>query len=168
MVAQVAALDHPGVFAALTLVGTRPVAPGPVDDDLAEHDAATMTALFSRPMRARSDRTAAAAYAADSAALLGDDPEQARRTASDVDGYADNPWLLSALAAGALGDEPVEPAGPRLVRVDGLAAASRLPTVTGTAPSRPRVDVYRQWLLAADVDSCPANRSGRALGSPAR
>jgi hypothetical protein len=29
MVAQVAALDHPEAFSALTLVGTRPVAPGP-------------------------------------------------------------------------------------------------------------------------------------------
>ncbi|MYV67782.1 alpha/beta fold hydrolase, partial [Streptomyces sp. SID2131] len=29
MVAQVAALDHPGAFSALTLVGTRAVAPGP-------------------------------------------------------------------------------------------------------------------------------------------
>jgi pimeloyl-ACP methyl ester carboxylesterase len=35
MVAQVAALDHPEAFSALTLAGTRPVAPGPVDDDLA-------------------------------------------------------------------------------------------------------------------------------------
>ena len=34
MVAQVAALDHPDAFSALTLVSTRPVAPGPVDDDL--------------------------------------------------------------------------------------------------------------------------------------
>jgi pimeloyl-ACP methyl ester carboxylesterase len=42
MVAQVAALDHPEAFSALTLAGTRPVAPGPVDDDLPEHDAATM------------------------------------------------------------------------------------------------------------------------------
>src|SRR5215472_1115488 len=36
MVAQVAALDHPHAFSALTLVSTRPVAPGPVDDDLPE------------------------------------------------------------------------------------------------------------------------------------
>jgi hypothetical protein len=36
MVAQVAALDHPDAFSALTLAGTRPVAPGPVDDDLPE------------------------------------------------------------------------------------------------------------------------------------
>ena len=42
MVAQVAALDHPDAFSALTLVGTRPVAPGPVDDDLPDHDAPTM------------------------------------------------------------------------------------------------------------------------------
>ena len=30
MVAQVAALDHPDAFSALTLAGTRAVAPGPV------------------------------------------------------------------------------------------------------------------------------------------
>jgi pimeloyl-ACP methyl ester carboxylesterase len=48
MVAQVAALDHPDAFSALTLVSTRPVAPGPVDDDLPDHDAATMDAVFSR------------------------------------------------------------------------------------------------------------------------
>ena len=33
MVAQVAVLDHPDAFSALTLVGTRAVAPGPPDDD---------------------------------------------------------------------------------------------------------------------------------------
>src|SRR5664279_3924558 len=37
MVAQIAALDHPDAFSALTLAGTRPVAPGPVDDDLPAH-----------------------------------------------------------------------------------------------------------------------------------
>ena len=84
MVAQVAALDHPGVFSALTLVGTRPVAPGPVDDDLPDHDAAVMQALFSRPMPDWSDRAAVAAHAADSAVLLGDDPQQARTTAARI------------------------------------------------------------------------------------
>ena len=34
MVAQVAALDHPGAFSALTLAGTRSVAPGKPDADL--------------------------------------------------------------------------------------------------------------------------------------
>lgn len=48
MVAQVAALDHPATFSALTLIGTRAVAPGLVDDDLPDHDEATMGPLFSR------------------------------------------------------------------------------------------------------------------------
>jgi pimeloyl-ACP methyl ester carboxylesterase len=56
MVTQVAALDHPDMFSALTLVGTRPVAPGPVDEDLPEHDATMMDRLFSRPMPDWSDR----------------------------------------------------------------------------------------------------------------
>ncbi|WP_426594561.1 alpha/beta fold hydrolase [Cellulomonas sp. McL0617] len=81
MVAQVAALDHPDVFSALTLVGTRPVAPGPVDDDLPDHDAATMARLFSRPMPDWSDRTAVAEFAAGGAQILGDDPSAARTTA---------------------------------------------------------------------------------------
>ena len=61
MVAQVAALDHPDAFSALTLVSTRPVAPGPVDDDLPDHDAATMDAVFSRPMPDWTDRSGVAA-----------------------------------------------------------------------------------------------------------
>ena len=56
MVAQIAALDHPEEFSALTLIGTRPVAPGPVDTDLPGHDATTMDRLFSRGMPDWSDR----------------------------------------------------------------------------------------------------------------
>ena len=81
MVAQVAALDHPEAFSALTLVGTRPVAPGPVDDDLPDHDAATMDRLFSRAMPDWSDRAAVAEFAAAGAEILGDDPTVARATA---------------------------------------------------------------------------------------
>jgi pimeloyl-ACP methyl ester carboxylesterase len=81
MVAQVAALDHPDAFSALTLAGTRPVAPGPVDDDLPDHDAATMDRLFSRPMPNWSDRAAVAEFAAGGAEILGDDPAAARVTA---------------------------------------------------------------------------------------
>jgi pimeloyl-ACP methyl ester carboxylesterase len=84
MVAQVAALDHPSAFSALTLVSTRPVAPGPVDDDLPDHDAATMGALFSRPRPDWTDRAAVAAFAAEGAGLLGNDPEQARATAARI------------------------------------------------------------------------------------
>ena len=84
MVAQVAALDHSHAFSALTLVSTRPVAPGPVDDDLPDHDAATMEAVFSRPMPDWTNRAAVAAFAAEGAGLLADDPEQARATAARI------------------------------------------------------------------------------------
>ena len=84
MVAQVAALDHPGAFSALTLAGTRPVAPGPIDDDLPDHDAATMGRLFSRPEPDWSDRDAVAEYAAAGAEIRGDDPAAARVFAGRV------------------------------------------------------------------------------------
>ncbi|MET8468636.1 alpha/beta hydrolase [Streptomyces sp. NPDC006422] len=84
MVAQVAALDHPEAFSALTLVGTRPVAPGPVDDDLPDHDGATMGRLFSRPMPDWADREAVADFAAAGAEVLGNDPAAARSTAARV------------------------------------------------------------------------------------
>jgi pimeloyl-ACP methyl ester carboxylesterase len=84
MVAQVAALDHPDAFGALTLAGTRPVAPGPVDDDLPDHDAEAMDRLFSRPMPDWSDRAAVAAFATGSAEILGDDPAAARATAERI------------------------------------------------------------------------------------
>ena len=81
MVAQVAALDHPEAFSALTLVGTRPVAPGRVDDDLPDHDLTVMKRLFSRPMPNWSDRAEVAEFAAAGAEILGDDPAAARVTA---------------------------------------------------------------------------------------
>lgn len=84
MVAQVAVLDHPRAFNALTLIGTRPVAPGPVDDDLPDHDSATMEAMFSLPEPDWSDRAAVAAAGAEQAALLGNDTAQARATAGRI------------------------------------------------------------------------------------
>src|SRR5919109_4197455 len=84
MVAQVAALDHPDAFSALTLVGTRSVAPGRVDDDLPDHDAATMGRLFSRSMRDWSDRAAVAEFAGAGAEIVGDAPAAARQTAERI------------------------------------------------------------------------------------
>ncbi|AKU14747.1 alpha/beta fold hydrolase [Luteipulveratus mongoliensis] len=84
MVAQVAALDHPDAFSALTLVGTRPVAPGPVDDDLPDHDTAAMGTLFERAIPDWSDRAAVAEYAAGGAEILGNDPAAARATAERI------------------------------------------------------------------------------------
>jgi len=84
MVAQVAVLDHPGAFSALTLVGTRPVAPGPPDDDLPDHDQATMGRLFARPMPDWTDREAVAEFASSGAETLGNDPVAARATATRI------------------------------------------------------------------------------------
>ncbi len=84
MVAQVAALDHPGAFSALTLVGTRAVAPGPPDADLPDHDQAAMSRLFARAMPDWSDREAVAEFAAGGARILGDDPVAARAVAARV------------------------------------------------------------------------------------
>jgi pimeloyl-ACP methyl ester carboxylesterase len=84
MVAQVAVLDHPGAFSALTLVGTRAVAPGPVDDDLPDHDDATMSRLFALAMPDWSDRDAVAEFAAARAEVLGDDPVAARAIAARI------------------------------------------------------------------------------------
>ncbi|MFF7640748.1 alpha/beta fold hydrolase [Streptomyces canus] len=84
MVAQVAVLDHPDAFSALTLVGTRAVAPGPVDEDLPDHDQATMGRLFARAMPDWTDREAVAAFVADGAQVLGDDPVAAHATAARI------------------------------------------------------------------------------------
>ncbi|NUT53778.1 MAG: alpha/beta hydrolase, partial [Saccharothrix sp.] len=82
--AQVAALDHPDAFSALTLAGTRPVAPGPVDADLPDHDQETMRRRFALPGPDWTDRAAVADLAAAAAAVLGDDPDQARTTAERI------------------------------------------------------------------------------------
>ena len=84
MVAQVAALNHPGSFCALTLASTRPVAPGRVDDDLPDHDPETMRRLFKRPMPDWTDRDAVMEFAAGRAKLLGDDTATARRVAGRI------------------------------------------------------------------------------------
>ena len=84
MVAQVAALDHQSAFSALTLVGTRPVAPGNPDPDLPDHDQATMRRLFALPMPDWTDREAVADFAAARAQIRGDDPVTARVLAARI------------------------------------------------------------------------------------
>jgi hypothetical protein len=84
MVAQVAALDHPGAFSVLTLVGTRAVAPGPPDADLPDHDQAAMSRLFAHEMPDWTDREAVADFAATGAEILGDDPVEARTVAARI------------------------------------------------------------------------------------
>jgi pimeloyl-ACP methyl ester carboxylesterase len=95
MVAQVAALDHLEAFSALTLAGTRPVAPGPPDDDLPDHDTATMRRLFALPTPDWTDREAVADFAAARADLLGDDPVAARAIAMRI--WARTPGTAAAV-----------------------------------------------------------------------
>jgi pimeloyl-ACP methyl ester carboxylesterase len=84
MVAQVAALDHPGAFSALTLAATRAVAPGRPDADLPDHDRATMRRLFALSMPDWTDREGVAELAAVRAEILGDDPVAARSIAARI------------------------------------------------------------------------------------
>jgi pimeloyl-ACP methyl ester carboxylesterase len=48
-IAQLLALDHPERVATLTLVASRPNAPGPVDDDLPEHAETVGTPTMATP-----------------------------------------------------------------------------------------------------------------------
>lgn len=84
MVAQVAALEHPAAFSALTLAGTRPVAPGPPDPDLPDHDEALSKHLFSLPKPDWANREAVAEFASVRAEIRGDDPAIARVIATRI------------------------------------------------------------------------------------
>lgn len=87
-VAQLLALDHPDLVASLTLVSTRPVAPGPVDPDLSDHDPEVMGQLFGRSEPDWTDRGSVVAHIAESARLLGGsngfDEQDARATAGAI------------------------------------------------------------------------------------
>lgn len=77
MAAQVAALEHPDAFSALTLVD-RAVAPGPVDADLPDHGKATITRLFTPRVPEWTDREGVAEFAAAGAEIVGDYTAAAR------------------------------------------------------------------------------------------
>jgi pimeloyl-ACP methyl ester carboxylesterase len=68
-IAQLLALDHPGQVASLTLVSTRPVAPGPVDPDLPGHAPEIMAELFGYPEPDWVDRNSVVDYMTRSARL---------------------------------------------------------------------------------------------------
>ncbi|OLT34342.1 alpha/beta hydrolase [Actinomadura sp. CNU-125] len=61
-IAQLLALDHPDRVATLTLVGTRPVAPGPVDPDLPDHAPEVMEHFTNPPAVDWTDRASVVAF----------------------------------------------------------------------------------------------------------
>jgi hypothetical protein len=87
-IAQLLALDHPDHVASLTLVSTRPVAPGPVDPDLPDHAPELMEHLFGRPQPDWTDRNSVVDYMTSSARLTsgsgGFDEQDVRAAAGSV------------------------------------------------------------------------------------
>jgi pimeloyl-ACP methyl ester carboxylesterase len=61
-IAQLLALDHPARVASLTLIGTRPTAPGPADPDLPDHAPELMDHFMSRPHVDWTDRASVIAF----------------------------------------------------------------------------------------------------------
>lgn len=106
-IAQLLALDHPDQVASLTLVSTRPVAPGPVDPDLPDHSPEVMGQLFGRPAPDWTDRQSVVDYMTGSARLLsgsrGFDEQDARATAGAVfDRAGDTPQAQVASHLGTM------------------------------------------------------------------
>lgn len=87
-IAQLLALEHPSRVASLVLIGTRPVAPGPVDDDLPDHSPTVMAHFGSAPPVDWTDRTSVLdAMVAMARVLSGSprfDPAEARAHAAAV------------------------------------------------------------------------------------
>ncbi|MFC4943125.1 alpha/beta fold hydrolase [Pseudonocardia sp. GCM10023141] len=73
-IAQLVALDHPSRVASLVLIGTRPVAPGPVDDDLPDHSPTIMAHFGGAAAVDWSDRTSILDGAVATARVLSGSP----------------------------------------------------------------------------------------------
>ncbi|MBT2208370.1 alpha/beta fold hydrolase [Actinomadura sp. NEAU-AAG7] len=70
-IAQLLALDHPDRVATLTLIATRPTAPGPADADLPEHAPEIMAHFTNPPPVDWTDRASVAAAAVENARRFG-------------------------------------------------------------------------------------------------
>ena len=115
-IAQLLALDHPDQVASLTLVSTRPVAPGRVDSDLPDHAPETMKQLFGRPGPDWTDRGSVVEYMTGGARLM-----SGSRGFSEQDVRA---------AAGSVFD--------RAARTEKAQRASQLGTMFAAVDCRPR------------------------------
>jgi pimeloyl-ACP methyl ester carboxylesterase len=66
-IAQLLALDHPRRVTTLTLIATRPTAPGPSDEDLPEHAPELMAHFMNRPEVDWTDRESVVAFQVENA-----------------------------------------------------------------------------------------------------
>ncbi|WP_436786713.1 alpha/beta fold hydrolase [Yinghuangia sp. YIM S10712] len=86
-ICQLAALDHPDRVSALTLINTRPTAPGRADPDLPEHSDRVM-ASFKTPGPDWSDRESVIGYGVERARVFagsrGFDEQEARRQVTRI------------------------------------------------------------------------------------
>ncbi|MGI8911783.1 MAG: alpha/beta fold hydrolase [Rubrobacteraceae bacterium] len=108
-IAQLAALDHPDRVASLTLISTRPTAPGPNDPDLPEHSEELMAYIMGAPEPDWSDRAAVIGHLLEGERrFAGSHPfdEAARRDIAGrlVDRTADVAWSTTTFAAIDCGD----------------------------------------------------------------
>jgi pimeloyl-ACP methyl ester carboxylesterase len=127
-IGQLMALDHPDRVASLTLIATRPTAPGPSDPDLPEHAEKFMAFFMNAARPDWSDRAAAIDYLVDfERALAGDgrpfDEAAARDLAGRVFDHTIN--LESSMTNIAFIDH-------------GDRWRERLPDVSAPSPSRRR------------------------------
>ncbi|MEU4810637.1 alpha/beta hydrolase [Nocardia fluminea] len=87
-ICQLAALDHPDRVSALTLINTRPTAPGPADPDLPEHSDRIMAFFTEHARPDWSDRAAVIDYGVEQARVRagthGFDEQLARRQATHM------------------------------------------------------------------------------------
>ncbi|MEU5990926.1 alpha/beta hydrolase [Spirillospora sp. NPDC047418] len=70
-IAQLLALDHPARVATLTLIGTRPTAPGPADPDLPDHAPELMKRFGSAPRVDWTDRASIVEFRVENARNMG-------------------------------------------------------------------------------------------------
>ncbi len=108
-IGQLAALDHPDRVASLTLISTRPTAPGPNDSNLPEHSEEIMAYIMGTPDPDWPDRTAVITHTVEGerrfAGSLPFDEAARREIAGRVfDRTSDIAWSAATFAAIDCGD----------------------------------------------------------------
>jgi pimeloyl-ACP methyl ester carboxylesterase len=150
-IAQLLALDHPSRVASLVLVGTRPVAPGPVDDDLPEHAPVIMEHFAGAPPVDWADRTSVLDGAVATARVLSAsplfDPAEARAHAARILDHCGPHPAAAANGLMAMMFSRIDCAPRWRERLPGITA----PTLVVHGASDPFFPVGNAEALAAEI-----------------